>query len=100
MTAKRLSIQNYQHDNKNLQTISHNPVNAVCEDNSGNLWVGTIEGGLNKKAVEATASSIIHTKAALLPTTLLAPSPPTGKEDCGLVHGAAASTLSTTKPTA
>lgn len=49
MTAKRLSIQNYQHDNKNLQTISHNPVNAVCEDNSGNLWVGTVEGGLNKR---------------------------------------------------
>ncbi len=45
MTAKRLSIQNYQHDNKNLQTISHNPVNAVYEDNSGNLWVGTVEGG-------------------------------------------------------
>lgn len=45
MTAKRLSIQNYQHDNKNLQTISHNPVNAVYEDHSGNLWVGTVEGG-------------------------------------------------------
>ena len=38
MTAKRLSIQNYQHDNKNLQTISHNPVNAVYEDHSGNLY--------------------------------------------------------------
>lgn len=58
MTAKRLSIQNYQHDNKNLQTISHNPVNAVCEDNSGNLWVGTVEGGLNKKAVGS--DSFIH----------------------------------------
>lgn len=58
MTAKRLSIQNYQHDNKNLQTISHNPVNAVYEDNSGNLWVGTVEGGLNKKAVGS--DSFIH----------------------------------------
>ena len=58
MTAKRLSIQNYQHDNKNLQTISHNPVNAVYEDHSGNLWVGTVEGGLNKKAVGS--DSFIH----------------------------------------
>ena len=58
MTAKRLSIQNYQHDNKNLQTISHNPVNAVYEDNSGNLWVGTVEGGLNKKAIGS--DSFIH----------------------------------------
>jgi hypothetical protein len=52
------AIQNYQHDNKNLQTISHNPVNAVYEDNSGNLWVGTVEGGLNKKAVGS--DSFIH----------------------------------------
>ena len=58
MTAKRLSLQNYQHDNKNPQTISHNPVNAVYEDHSGNLWVGTVEGGLNKKA--AGSDSFIH----------------------------------------
>lgn len=58
MTAKRLSIQNYRYDNKNLQTISHNPVNAIYEDYSGNLWVGTVEGGLNKKA--AGSDSFIH----------------------------------------
>ena len=57
-TAKRLSLQNYQYDNKNPQTISHNPVNAVYEDHSGNLWVGTVEGGLNKKAVGS--DSFIH----------------------------------------
>lgn len=58
MTAKRLSIQNYQYDSKNLRTISHNPVNAIYEDHSGNLWVGTVEGGLNKKA--AGSDSFIH----------------------------------------
>lgn len=58
ITAKRLSLQNYQYDNKNPQTISHNPVNAIYEDHSGNLWVGTVEGGLNKKA--AGSDSFIH----------------------------------------
>ncbi|WP_418417320.1 two-component regulator propeller domain-containing protein [Alistipes ihumii] len=33
-----LLLQNYQYDNKNPQTISHNPVNAIYEDHSGNLW--------------------------------------------------------------
>ncbi len=27
-----------------------NPVNAISEDKDGNLWVGTVEGGLNKKS--------------------------------------------------
>lgn len=58
MTAKRLSIQNYLHDSKSPQTISHNPVNAIYEDHGGNLWVGTVEGGLNKK--EAGSDSFTH----------------------------------------
>ena len=58
ITAKRLSLQNYRHDKQNLQTISHNPVNAIYEDRSGNLWVGTVEGGLNKKTPES--DSFIH----------------------------------------
>ena len=32
--------------------------NAIYEDHSGNLWVGTVEGGLNKKA--AGSDSFIH----------------------------------------
>lgn len=48
-TTKRLSIQNYQNDRDNPQTLSHNPVNAIYEDTEGTLWVGTVEGGLNRK---------------------------------------------------
>ena len=33
-------------------------MNAIYEDHSGNLWVGTVEGGLNKKA--AGSDSFIH----------------------------------------
>ncbi|MFR7465488.1 MAG: two-component regulator propeller domain-containing protein [Phocaeicola vulgatus] len=31
-------------------SLSPNPVNAISEDKDGNLWVGTVEGGLNKKS--------------------------------------------------
>ena len=58
ISVKRLSVQNYLHDNKNPQTISHNPVNTIYEDHDGNLWVGTVEGGLNKKV--AGSDNFIH----------------------------------------
>ena len=58
LTSKRLSVQNYQHDNKNPETISQNPVNAIYEDRNGCLWIGTVEGGLNKK--EAGSDSFTH----------------------------------------
>ena len=48
-TTKRLSIQNFANDRENPQTLSHNPVNAIYEDREGTLWVGTVEGGLNRK---------------------------------------------------
>lgn len=48
-TSKRLSIQNYLHDRNNPHTLSCNPVNAIYEDGDGMLWVGTVEGGLNRK---------------------------------------------------
>jgi ligand-binding sensor domain-containing protein/AraC-like DNA-binding protein len=31
-------------------SLSHNNVNAICEDGHGNLWVGTDGGGLNRAA--------------------------------------------------
>ncbi|WP_300699884.1 two-component regulator propeller domain-containing protein [Bacteroides sp.] len=57
-TSKRLSIQNFLHDRENPQTLSHNPVNAIYEDNQGTLWVGTVEGGLNRK--EAGSNRFTH----------------------------------------
>ena len=37
-----------QHDNYNDQSLSANVVWSVLEDQSGLLWVGTVNGGLNK----------------------------------------------------
>ena len=49
LTPKRLFIHNYIHDKENPSSLSDNPVNTIYEDKEGNLWVGTVEGGLNLK---------------------------------------------------
>jgi len=49
MALRKLSIHNYIYNNNGNGSISKNPVNAIYEDNNRNLWVGTVEGGLNLK---------------------------------------------------
>lgn len=49
LSPRRLSIRNYKHDKENPSSLSYNPVNTVYEDIYGTLWVGTVEGGLNRK---------------------------------------------------
>lgn len=43
-----LSVKNYTSD-PNQGALPPYPVNAIEEDKEGNLWVGVIEGGLNRK---------------------------------------------------
>ena len=49
LNPKYLTVHNYKHSKDDSSSLSHNPVNAVYEDTYGNLWVGTVEGGLNLK---------------------------------------------------
>ncbi len=49
LSYKRLNIQNYRNNPKDPATLSNNPVNAIYEEANGTLWVGTVEGGLNRK---------------------------------------------------
>ena len=49
LAPTRLSIHNYIHDKEIPSSLSDNPVNAIYEDKEKNLWVGTVEGGLNLK---------------------------------------------------
>ena len=50
-TGERIS---YKHDPNDPNSISHNIVSSICEDDSGNLWLGTgfsvfgTGGGLNR----------------------------------------------------
>ncbi len=58
MEPRRLSIRNYTCNKENPYSLSCNPVNAIYEDVNGNLWVGTVEGGLNFK--EKTSEQFKH----------------------------------------
>lgn len=49
VTLKTLAIKNYTHNKDNPNSLSQNPVNAIFEDKQKTLWVGTVEGGLNRK---------------------------------------------------
>lgn len=41
------TIRNYTNNPSDNYSISHNSVYAVHEDNKGNIWIGTVGGGLN-----------------------------------------------------
>lgn len=46
---KQLATTFYRHEPANARSLSRNPVNAILEEPDGTLWVGTVEGGLNRK---------------------------------------------------
>ena len=49
MSPKSSYVINYSNVKGNEYTLSANPVNAIFEDKDESLWVGTVEGGLNRK---------------------------------------------------
>lgn len=48
LVPRQLNLKNYVHT-ADGQSISANPVNAMYVEPNGTLWVGTVEGGLNRK---------------------------------------------------
>ncbi len=42
------SFIRYQHNKNDLNTISRNAIESIYEDRSGNLWIGTYFGGINR----------------------------------------------------
>ena len=48
ITPKRLFVRNYFHITEKATSVSPHAVNAIYEDAEGYVWVGTIEGGLNR----------------------------------------------------
>ncbi len=41
------SFVRYEHDPANKNKISYGTINVISEDNNGNIWIGTYNGGLN-----------------------------------------------------
>ncbi|MGI6223542.1 MAG: AraC family transcriptional regulator [Prevotella sp.] len=52
-TPQTLQLVNYAH-NDSPESLSPNAVNAIYVEPNGTLWVGTVEGGLNRKALGAS----------------------------------------------
>ncbi len=51
LSPRPLLLRNYTHKVGDAASLSPNPVNAICVDDEGTIWVGTVEGGLNRKAL-------------------------------------------------
>ena len=49
LTRKPLLLRNYVNELQNAASLSPHPVNAMYAAHDGSLWVGTVEGGLNRK---------------------------------------------------
>ena len=48
VSPKFIYAELFRHDASDGKSLSPNPVNAILEDGDGTLWVGTVEGGLNR----------------------------------------------------
>ncbi len=48
MIERTKHLPHYKHEPGNSRSLSDNRVFSIYEDQSGELWVGTIGGGLNK----------------------------------------------------
>lgn len=49
VSPQPLYLINYTHDRSREHSLSPHPVNAMYAEKDGTLWVGTVEGGLNRK---------------------------------------------------
>ena len=50
LSPRPLLLRNYAHQPADPGSLSPRPVNAMYVEPDGTLWVGTVEGGLNRKA--------------------------------------------------
>lgn len=51
LSPRPLLLRNYVCDPRQPSSLSPRPVNAMYVEPNGTLWAGTVEGGLNRKAV-------------------------------------------------
>lgn len=71
LVPRLLSIENFAHVDADGGSISQGPVNAIYSAPNGDLWVGTVEGGLNlKRAGEKTFSHFTTSNSGLTHNTV------------------------------
>ncbi|WP_282136726.1 hybrid sensor histidine kinase/response regulator transcription factor [Seonamhaeicola maritimus] len=55
VNGEKDSFISYQHNPENPNSLSHNSVFSIHEDATGDYWIGTFGGGLNKMIVPKTS---------------------------------------------
>ena len=58
LSPQPLILRNYVHEPGNPGSLSPNPVNAMYVEPDGTLWVGTVDGGLNRLDVRGRMSEV------------------------------------------
>lgn len=90
------TIENFRHDPKNPNSICADFVRSCCEDNAGNLWIGTFHGLNRYEKAQVNSNFTLPTRTN--PTD--SPTPPSGasskmnKEQFGWVLISEVSTIS------
>ncbi len=56
-----LQLQNYRHNPGEASSISSNMISRITEDGSGNIWIATVGGGLNR--YNSATDNFLHLKA-------------------------------------
>ena len=65
LSPKPLMMRNYVHHPEQPGTLSPHPVNAMYVEPNGTLWVGTVEGGLNRRTEHGDFTHWTTSNAAL-----------------------------------
>ena len=74
LSPRPLLLREYVHEADRAGSLSPRPVNSLYVEPNGTLWVGTVEGGLNRKAVGSNDfehwtmqnSSLSHNSVSIL----------------------------------
>lgn len=48
MSRRKIFVKNYIHSDNIPKSISRNPINAIFEDETNTIWIGAVEGGINR----------------------------------------------------
>jgi len=56
----RLKFVHYKHDPMNPNSLSDSRIRSIYEDKSGNLWIGTAGGGLNRLVPSSTSRQTLN----------------------------------------
>ena len=59
-SGRIVNIVHYENDPENSASLSNNDIYSLCSDTEGNIWIGTIGGGINFVSYNQFVSGIEH----------------------------------------